>query len=267
MARIRTIKPEFWSSEQVADCSPIARLLFVGLWNFSDDFGVHPYALKRIKMEIFPGDGFSPEEIDEWLMELARAGLISTYIVDNNRYLLVTGWHHQKVEKPNHRFPYPNDQTVFDDYSPNGRRTVGDGSPPEGKGMDGKGREKEDDDANHSQSKQTAHEREATVEEGAVEEKPVMTRSEWVLRDCVAQKRDDLKRLFPHADLTVEEELLVAKYRDKPVGADPWLLVLRWFQGVPKDRARASPGGISLAETVLEANRQAARDFAGVGDG
>lgn len=34
MARIRTIKPEFWTSEQVMGCAPLARLLFIGLWNF-----------------------------------------------------------------------------------------------------------------------------------------------------------------------------------------------------------------------------------------
>jgi len=42
MARIRTIKPEFWVSEQVGECSPNARLLFIGMWNFCDDRGVHP---------------------------------------------------------------------------------------------------------------------------------------------------------------------------------------------------------------------------------
>ena len=31
MARIRSIKPEFWVSEQVAECSTSARLTFVGL--------------------------------------------------------------------------------------------------------------------------------------------------------------------------------------------------------------------------------------------
>ena len=45
MARIRTIKPEFWASEQVMDCKPVTRLLFIGLWNFVDDFGRAPQRL------------------------------------------------------------------------------------------------------------------------------------------------------------------------------------------------------------------------------
>ena len=56
MARIRTIKPEFWTSDQVVECSFAARLLFIGMWNFCDDYGVHPASLRKLKMEIFPGD-------------------------------------------------------------------------------------------------------------------------------------------------------------------------------------------------------------------
>ena len=41
MARIRSIKPEFWTAEQVMECSPMARLLFIGMWNFCDDGGNH----------------------------------------------------------------------------------------------------------------------------------------------------------------------------------------------------------------------------------
>jgi len=63
MARIRSIKPQFWTSEQIADCSPNARLLFIGLWNFCDDYGVHPASPARLKMEVFPNDAFSKPDI------------------------------------------------------------------------------------------------------------------------------------------------------------------------------------------------------------
>ena len=56
MSRIRTVKPEFWTSEQIIACSPIARLLFIGLWNFCDDNGVHPASYIRLKAEVFPPD-------------------------------------------------------------------------------------------------------------------------------------------------------------------------------------------------------------------
>lgn len=100
MARIRSIKPEFWTSEQVMECSPNARLLFIGLWNFCDDHGRHPLAPKQIKAEIMPGDDISSENILRMIDELSRVGLIDTYEVDGKGYLQVTGWHHQKIDKP-----------------------------------------------------------------------------------------------------------------------------------------------------------------------
>ena len=63
MSRIRTVKPEFWASEQVISCSPLSRLLFIGLWNFCDDNGVHQASYIRIKAEVFPADNFDIKEI------------------------------------------------------------------------------------------------------------------------------------------------------------------------------------------------------------
>ena len=56
MARSRIIKPEFWSDEKLAKLSLQARLLYIGLWNTSDDAGTtqgHPLWLKS---QIFPYD-------------------------------------------------------------------------------------------------------------------------------------------------------------------------------------------------------------------
>nr|MBF6067360.1 primosomal protein [Klebsiella pneumoniae] len=37
MARIRTIKPEFWTDEDMAEVSEPACLLAIGLLNYADD--------------------------------------------------------------------------------------------------------------------------------------------------------------------------------------------------------------------------------------
>jgi hypothetical protein len=134
MARIRTIKPEFWTSEQIVECSMSARLLFIGLWNFCDDNGIHPYTLKTIKMEIFPGDEIKLNTIENWMNELEKNGLIKTYHIDDKRYLLVTGWQHQKIDRPNPKHPLP---VNFDELSANGQRVLDEQSPPEGKGREG----------------------------------------------------------------------------------------------------------------------------------
>lgn len=142
MPRIRTIKPEFWTSEQVAECSPNARLLFIGLWNFCDDGGVHPANAMRAKMQVFPADAFSKTDVEAMAKELVYAGLLTEYEVDGKAYWRVTGWKHQKIDQPTFRHPQPNGalpstpdrRRTPDDCSPNKKRTPGEGSPPEGKG-------------------------------------------------------------------------------------------------------------------------------------
>lgn len=135
MARIRTVKPEFWSSEQVMECSPMARLLFIGLWNFCDDAGNHVASAKTVKAEIFPGDDISSTDVQGMLDDLSSNSLIAFYTNGDKEFLHVTGWRkHQKIDKPTYKHPA---------FSEDDRRTVVEASPPEGKGMEGKGKEKE----------------------------------------------------------------------------------------------------------------------------
>lgn len=117
MARIRTIKPEFWSSEQVMESRPLARLLFIGLWNFCDDGGNHPLAPRTIKALIFPGDDITTEAVSELLGELEGSGLTRSYTVDGRLYLHVNGWKHQKIEKRTFKYPKP-PQLIVEDEEP-----------------------------------------------------------------------------------------------------------------------------------------------------
>jgi hypothetical protein len=97
MARIRTVKPEFWTDEKVVELSAFARLLFIGLWNFCDDDGRMVLSPKRIKMQIFPADSL---DISELFGELRRESLITIYKVENTEYLQVNSFvKHQKIDK------------------------------------------------------------------------------------------------------------------------------------------------------------------------
>lgn len=114
------IKSEYWTSEQVLSCSIHARLLFIGLWNFSDDNGVHQASYLRLKAEVFPADNFTIEEIKQWIGELIYNGLLREYIVQEKSYWIVTGWkEHQKIDKPTNRHPLPLSQliTVTNDFN------------------------------------------------------------------------------------------------------------------------------------------------------
>lgn len=105
MARIRSIKPEFWTSPQVVECSPTARLLFIGMWTFCDDSGVHPNDCRRLKMQVFPGDDIRTNDVELLVGELIDAGLLIDYQVENVGYLRVSGWKHQRIEKPSYKYP------------------------------------------------------------------------------------------------------------------------------------------------------------------
>jgi hypothetical protein len=124
MARYRRVKPEFWTSDQIVNCSRDARLLFIGMWNFCDDAGIHPASCKRLKMEVFPGDDITSSDIQGWVNELLENGLIHEYEVENERYWIVTGWSHQKIEDPTFRYPKP-----LKDIEENKNRRHTDGIP------------------------------------------------------------------------------------------------------------------------------------------
>jgi len=129
MARIRTIKPEFWTSEQVMECSPMARLLFIGIWNFCDDAGNHPLSAKTIKALIFPGDDIITAEVDALLDELQSNDMITLYESSAKQYLHVNGWAHQKIDKPTYKHP------SFVERSTSTPREVDDGSPTNSVGL------------------------------------------------------------------------------------------------------------------------------------
>ncbi|HAU0282335.1 TPA: hypothetical protein JBF45_15450 [Legionella pneumophila] len=108
MPRNRMIKCEYWTSEQVLSCSPLARLLFIGFWNFADDRGIHPASYISLKAEVFPSDNLSIAEIKSLVEELITNNLLIAYEVDGKHYWLVTGWKkHQRIDKPTYRHPLP----------------------------------------------------------------------------------------------------------------------------------------------------------------
>lgn len=146
MARIRTIKPEFWTSEQVMNLSPNARLLFIGLWNFCDDAGIHPASLKRLKAEVMPADDVRSDDVRRMIDECIGEGLIREYEIDGDAYWAVTGWHHQKIDQPSYKYPMedgtvpegPAKRRQASKKSKDERHVFAERSPPEGKGREGK---------------------------------------------------------------------------------------------------------------------------------
>jgi hypothetical protein len=102
MARIRSIKPEFCTSEAIAVLSIPCRLHFAMLWTHSDDHGRGADNPRLIKAALWPlDDDVDVEQVERWQQELAAAGRLVRYEVDGRRYFQVVNWdEHQHPQKP-----------------------------------------------------------------------------------------------------------------------------------------------------------------------
>lgn len=76
MARIRTIKPEFFTSEDIVDLSPLARLLYIATWCEADREGRLVWKPRTMKLRYFPADDC---DIDALARELVASGLVVPY--------------------------------------------------------------------------------------------------------------------------------------------------------------------------------------------
>jgi len=112
MARIRTIKPDFFRSDDVAQLSYRARLTWVGLWTYVDDEGRGKDNARIIKGDLWPlEDDVTHKDVEKDLNELSKAGRIHRYEVDGEKYLLILKWtDHQRIAKPTaSKLPPPGD--------------------------------------------------------------------------------------------------------------------------------------------------------------
>ena len=115
--RIRSIKPEFWSSPDIAALSDSDRLLFIGLWSYVDDHGRGRDDVALIVAALYPHDMVANPfdtvaKVRDGLARLSEADLILRYAVASRTYFLVTGWgKHQRVDKPKaSRIPEPTEE-------------------------------------------------------------------------------------------------------------------------------------------------------------
>jgi len=111
MGRIRTIKPDFFTSLTIADLSVEQRLTFIGLWTHVDDAGRCVDDPRLIKAALWPLDDRSSEDIESDLRALTEASLIARYTVTGRRFIVVQTWsEHQRINRPTaSKLPGPND--------------------------------------------------------------------------------------------------------------------------------------------------------------
>lgn len=76
MARIRTVKPEFFTSEDIVSLSPLARLLYIATWCEADKEGRLVWKPMTFKLRYFPADNC---DIHALCKELVDAGMVVLY--------------------------------------------------------------------------------------------------------------------------------------------------------------------------------------------
>ena len=106
MPRIRTIKPEFWDSPSTAKASPWARLLFIAMWNWADDYGRGTANLKELEAFAFPNDTFpvtcsgNTVHFRDAVAEVSEHFDVTFYEVHGRPYYAIPTWEdHQRNER------------------------------------------------------------------------------------------------------------------------------------------------------------------------
>ena len=84
--RARNIKPGFFKNDLLAECDPLARILFAGLWCLADREGRLEYRAKKIKAEVLPYDNCNIEKL---IGQLTERQFITTYDVDGVFYIQI----------------------------------------------------------------------------------------------------------------------------------------------------------------------------------
>jgi len=102
LARIRSIKPEAFTSETLSALPVLLRWTFAGLWTYADDDGRARANAGLIKAAVWPlDDDVTPAHIGAFLDQLEDARLICRYEVDGKAYLHVVNFaEHQHPNRP-----------------------------------------------------------------------------------------------------------------------------------------------------------------------
>ena len=112
MARIRTIKPEFFDDEDLAKLSYLARIAFVGLWTQADREGRLEDRPARLRVRLFPYE----ESVDmgSVLCELEASNFVQRYVVNDRPIVQIRTF--AKHQRPHPKEPASTLEPIPADY-------------------------------------------------------------------------------------------------------------------------------------------------------
>jgi len=172
--RIRTIKPEFFKHDELAELPPLIRLLFVGLWCIADCRGRLEDRPTRIKVEVLPYDKINIVEALDLLVEkccIARytvKGENIIQVINFRKHQRITGKEAQTVSKFPSQFPELIEDTPEAEKDEPGELPGNNGETPETTGREGKGREGNKEGKGKDNTKPPRRSRSGVVSPGAL---------------------------------------------------------------------------------------------------
>lgn len=147
MARIRTIKPEFFRHEGLQDLAiehgAHVMLVFAGLWGHCDKAGRFEWRPRQLKLDILP---FLDFDMAETLEILEAAGMVDRYEVDGKAYGAIDSFReHQRLsgkeQQEPEKHPEPPEKQRISNGEATGKQLGSTGDQMES--QEGKGREEE----------------------------------------------------------------------------------------------------------------------------
>lgn len=136
MSRIRTIKPEFFTSEDIVSLTPLARLFYVSLWCEADREGRLEWKPKTLKLRYLPGDNC---DILDLANELSSAGLILIYSAEGKTYAQIYSFKkHQVINNRESESTIPAPTNDACPTRESGEKAEGKEGRKEGKGKEGR---------------------------------------------------------------------------------------------------------------------------------
>ncbi len=121
MARIRTVKPEFFRHEglqdlEAANVGKYPMMVFEALWGHCDKAGRFEWKPRQLKLDILP---FLPFEMAETLELLAQAGFIQKYRVAGKEYGYIPSFtEHQRISGKELQEPEKHPEPILNELNP-----------------------------------------------------------------------------------------------------------------------------------------------------
>jgi len=117
------ISPGFFTDEELVEhFDAWGRIFYQGLWCVAEDSGCFELKPLQLKMQIFPGDNISTDEINTFLEKLEDLRKIIIYEVNGKKYAWIKNFHkHQTLNKPTPpQIPLP-DWIIFEGQDTHGK--------------------------------------------------------------------------------------------------------------------------------------------------